>query len=628
MYKNGGKMSEEKQKTEQHEFQSEIKQLLDILVYSLYKHKEVFLRELISNAVDALNKVQFQLLTDSDIEEKDSELKVNIDFDKKKNVLTIEDSGIGMTKEEIIENIGTIAHSGTIDFLKKISEVKEENQVDMIGKFGVGFYSSFMVAEKIHLYTKSYKKGSKAYLWKSDGTKDYTIEETDKKERGTRIELFLKKDEKEFLEDYRIKNILSKHSKFVPFDIYVGKDKIESNPAIWTQPKSALKKEDYDNLYKFLENSQEEPETYIHLSSDAPVQFNSILFIPKTSFEKIGLFKTAPGVDIYSKKILIQKESKDIMPEYLRFIKGVIDSEDIPLNIAREDIQNNIKIDKIKKHVLKKIFDHLNNIKKKDREKYLKIWDNFMRNFKEGITSDYENKDRIASLLMFNSSVKDKNELIDLKTYIDNMQKEQNDIYYITGMDLESLEKNPALEIFKKKKLNVLYLTDPIDEIVIDHLREFEGKKFKIVSSADLKLDKKDDKEEDKGLKKDSDNFAGYLKTIYGKKVADVKVSERLVDSPCILVNQAEGPSVQMEKMMKMMNKDYNYAKRILEINKDNTLIKELIRIHKKDPASAELKTLSNQLLDNMMLREGVIDNIDSIIPQIQDIMLKATKNI
>ncbi len=616
-------------KAEQFEFQSEVKQLLDILVYSLYKHKEVFLRELVSNAVDALNKVQFQLLTETDLDEKDSELKINIDFDKKNNKLIVEDSGIGMTKDEIIENIGTIAHSGTVDFLKKVSEAKEENQVDMIGKFGVGFYASFMVAEEIHLYTKSYKKGSKGYVWKSQGTKDYSIEESDKKTRGTRIELILKKDEeKEFLEEYRIKNILSKHSKFVPFTIYVGKDKIESSPAIWTQPKSSLKKEDYDSLYKFLENSQEEPETYIHLSSDAPVQFNAILYIPKTSFEKIGLFKATPGVDIYSKKIMIQKESKDIMPEYLRFVKGVIDSEDIPLNISREDIQNNIKIDKIKKHVLKKLFDHLNDIKKKDFDKYKKIWDNFMRNFKEGITSDFENKDRLASLLLFNSSVKEKTELIDFQTYIDNMQKDQSEIYYITGMDLDSLEKNPALEIFKKKELNVLYLTDPVDEIVLDHLREYEGKKFKAVSSADLKLDEKEKADDDKDLKKDADNFAGYLKTIYGEKVADVKVSERLVDSPCILVSQAEGPSVQMEKMMKMMNKDYAYAKRVFEINQNNDLIKELIRIHQKDPASEELKTLSNQLLDNMMLREGVIDNIDTIIPQIQDIMLKASRNI
>jgi len=316
------------------------------------------------------------------------------------------------------------------------------------------------------------------------------------------------------------------------------------------------------------------------------------------------------------------------MPEYLRFVKGVIDSEDIPLNISREDVQNNVIIDKIRKNVLKKIFSHLNDLKKKDWDKYLKIWENFMRNFKEGITSDFENKDKIASLLLFNSSVKDKNELIDLNTYIENMQKDQKEIYYITGMDLNSLEQNPALEIFKKKNLNVLYLTDPIDEIVIDHLREFEGKQFKIVSSADLKLDKEDKKDEDKDLKKDSDNFAGYLKTIYGDKVADVKISERLVDSPCILVNQSEGPSVQMEKMMKMMNKEYAYAKRVFEINKNNVLIKELIRIHKKDPASKELKSLSNQLLDNMMLREGVIDNIDSIIPQIQDIMLKASKNM
>ena len=615
-------------KTEKFEFQSEVKQLLDILVYSLYKNKEVFLRELISNAVDALNKVKFESIASPDIEDKDLDLKINISFLKSQNKLIIEDTGIGMTREELVSNIGTIAHSGTVDFLKKLSESKGQNQVDLIGKFGVGFYSSFMVAKEIHIYTKSFKKDSVAYLWKSKGDSSYTIEETAKKQRGTRIELFLKKEEKEFLDKFNLKNIILKHSKFVPFAIYIEKEKIESVEAIWTQPKSALKPEDYVEFYKFFDNTQEDPESFIHLSSDAPVQFNAILFIPKTSFELLGFFKTESGVDLYSKKVLIQKASKDIMPEYLRFVKGVIDSEDIPLNISRETIQNDVKINKIQKHILKKLFDHFNQIKKNSMDQYLNIWKNFSRNFKEGIATDFGNRERISPLLLFHSSKIGKDEYTDLDAYIGRMKKDQEYIFYVSGFDMESVEKNPALEAFKKKDYEVLYLTDPLDEIVIDHVKEYQAKKFKLVESADIKIDDEKETEKDSEYLKDVENFLGYLKIIFGERIADVKISKRLVDSPCILVNPGDGPSVQMEKIMKMVNKEYSFSKKVFEINPGNDLIRELIRIHKSKPDSEELKILSLQMLDNMMMREGVIDNIESIVPRIQDIMLKAAQNI
>lgn len=618
----------EKEKLEKFEFESEVKQLLHILVYSLYKNKEIFLRELISNAVDALNKIKFEILINKDIEDKDEDLRIDISLNRTQNKLIIEDTGIGMTRDELIKNLGTIAHSGTSNFLKKLSESKEEEKLDLIGKFGVGFYSSFMVAKEIHVYTKSFKKGSKAFLWKSKGDADYTIEETIKKIRGTRIELLLKKDEKEFLEKFTIKHTILKHSKFIPFSIYVEKDKIETSEAIWTQPKSTLKKEDYYGFYKFLENTQEEPETYIHLSSDAPVQFNAIFFVPKTSLEFAGFFKTEPGVDLYSKKVLIQKGCKDIIPEYLRFVKGVIDSEDIPINISRETIQNNIKIDRIKKHSLKKIFQHLTKIKGKDRKKYLNIWKNFAKNLKEGIAYDFENREKISDLLLFHSSKKSKEDFIDLKEYLDKADEKQKEIFYVTGLDIESIEKNPALEAFRKKDIEVLYLNDPLDEIVIDNLREYNGKIFKMAESADIKIDKEKDEKKDENYLKDNENLILYLKTIYGERIADVKISKRLVDSPCILSHPNDGPSVQMEKIMKMVNKDYKFSKKIFEINPDNKLIKEMVRIHKATPDSPELKAISLQLLDNMMLREGIIDNIDTIIPRIQDIMLQACKNI
>ena len=615
-------------KKEKLEFESEVKQLLHILVYSLYKNKEIFLRELISNAVDALNKVKFEILINKNIENKDEDLRIDISLNRTQNKLIIEDTGIGMTRDELIKNLGTIAHSGTSNFLKKLSESKEEEKLDLIGKFGVGFYSSFMVAKEIHVYTKSFKKGSKAFLWRSKGDADYTIEETIKKVRGTRIELLLKKDEKEFLEKFTTKNIILKHSKFIPFPIYVEKEKIETSEAIWTQPKSTLKKEDYYGFYKFLENTQEEPETYIHLSSDAPVQFNAIFFVPKTSLEFAGFFKTEPGVDLYSKKVLIQKGCKDIIPEYLRFVKGIIDSEDIPINISRETIQNNIKIDRIKKHSLKKIFQHLTKIKEKDKEKYLNIWKNFAKNLKEGIAYDFENREKISDLLLFHSSKKPKGDFIDLKEYLDRADEKQKEIFYVTGLDIESIEKNPALEAFRKKDIEVLYLNDPLDEIVIDNLREYKGKIFKMAESADIKIDKEKDEKKDENYLKDNENLILYLKTIYGERIADVKISKRLVDSPCILSHPNDGPSVQMEKIMKMVNKDYKFSKKIFEINPGNKLIKEMVRIHKATPDSPELKAISLQLLDNMMLREGIIDNIDIIVPRIQDIMLQACKKI
>jgi len=607
-------------------FQSEVRQLLNILVYSLYKNKEVFLRELISNATDALNKVQLDVLTNPDIDGKDLELRIDISFDKKLNKLIIEDTGIGMTRDELVQNIGTIAHSGTLDYLKKLTETGEKSKIDLIGKFGVGFYSSFMVAKEIHMWTRPSIKGNPAHIWKSEGESGYSIEQADKKERGTRIELFLKKEDKEFLEPARIKNIILQHSKFVPFPIYVAGEKIERVEAIWTQPKSKLKEKDYIDFYKFFENTQEEPETYIHLSSDAPVQFTALLYIPQTSLELLGFMKTDPGVELYSKKVLIQKGSKDLMPEYLRFVKGIIDSEEIPLNISRETIQNNVRIDKIRRHVVRKLIEHLETIKEKEREKYRKIWKNYGKNFKEGIISDSDNRERLARLLLFHSSKTDPGEPTDLSGYEARMKTEQPEIYFAAGTDPDSIRRNPALEAFTKKEYEVLFLLDPLDEFTIDHLREFNKKKFKMVESADIRIET-EKKVEDPDYLKKTEDFTSYLKTVYGDRIADVKISRRLVDSPCILVYPSDGPSAQMEKIMKMVNREYQFSKRTFEINPENELIRRMVGLHQRDPASPGLRNLALQLLDNMLLREGVSEDVETTITRMQQIMLDAAGN-
>jgi molecular chaperone HtpG len=609
----------------EYEFQSEVKQLLNILVYSLYKNKEVFVRELISNAVDALNKARFELMTDSDIEDPEEDLRIDISFNQSQNKLIVKDTGIGMTRKELRENIGTIAHSGTIGFLKKLSKSKDKEKVDLIGKFGVGFYSTFMAAEEVHIYTKSYKKGSRAYLWKSTGDTNYTIEQTVKKKRGTRIEVFLKQDQKEFLEKQRIQTILSKYSKFVPFPIYIENEKFQAAEAIWTQPKTALKKKDYIEFYKFFSNLEEEPEIYLHLSSDAPVQFHAILFIPKSSMEKTGFFRSPPGVDLYSRKVLIQKSSQDVMPDYLRFVKGVIDSEEIPLNISRETVQNDLKINRIKKHIIKKLISEMVNTKKKDWDQYLRIWDNFNRNFKEGVVSDFENKDRLSELLIFRSS-QSREEHTDLDSYLERMPEQQKEIYYTSGPDTEAIEKNPALEAFNKKGLEVLYLYDPLDEFVFEHLGKYKETPFKLAESAKIEVEEETKKEQSKADKENIERFVQYLKELYGEKVADVHISKRLVDSPCMLAHPSNGPSVQMERIMKMANKDYEFFKKAFEINPDHELIKQMVRIHKKNPKSKDLKKLALQMLDNMRLREGLVEDVDSIVFQIQDIMLQAAR--
>jgi len=392
---------------------------------------------------------------------------------------------------------------------------------------------------------------------------------------------------------------------------------------VWTQPKSKLAAKDYVDFYKFFENTQEEPETWLHLSSDAPVQFHSLLYVPKTSFELLGLMKTEPGVDLYSRKIMIQKGSKEVMPEYLRFVKGIIDSEEIPLNISRETFQNNVRIDKIRKHVVKKLLEHLDAVKNKDRDKYLAIWKNFGKNLKEGAVNDFDNREKLASLLLFSSSKTAGDELVDLKEYVGRMAEGQKEIYFLGGADRPSIEKNPALEIFRKKDYEVIFLTDPLDEFVLDHLREFDKKPFKMAESADIPLEEKagDDKE----ALKEAENLVTYLKAAYGEQVQDVRVSKRLVDSPCLLLNPADGPSVQMEKIMKMVNRDYQLSKRVLEINPVHPLIRKMIALHQADPAAPLLKTLALQLLDNMKLREGILSDTEATIARIQQIMLDAT---
>jgi len=619
-------MSDEKSKKETFEFQSEVQQLLNILVYSLYQNREVFLRELVSNAVDALNKAQFQLLTHPDMAGQDDELAIHISVNQARNALVIEDNGIGMTRDELIENLGTIAHSGTTEFLKRLSESESDRQVDLIGKFGVGFYSAFMVAKEIHVTTRGLAADSQAWLWSSKGDTAYSIREAVKKTRGTRIELRLKKEAEEFLDPARIRQVLHQHSRFVPFPVYLEKRKFESAEAIWTQPKSSLKEDQYREFYAFLDHTPEKPLTWLHLSSDAPVQFNALLFVPGISLESLGLGPSEPGVDLYSRKVLISKGNRDILPEYLRFLRGVIDSEEIPLNISRESIQHNARIDRIRKHLVKKLLSHLGDLQSREHDLYLKVWNLFGRHLREGVATDPDHKEALAPLLLFHSTHGEEDEWVDLNAYVKRMGKDQKEIFFVSGPDMKSLRKNPALEAFRRREMEVLLLVDPLDEIVLDHLGKFKDHRFKSAESADISLEEAAEAVVDKEERTRTAEFAKFLKQLFGDRVEDVRVSNRLVDHPCMLVRPGDGPSAQMEKVMRMVNEEYQFSRRILEINPAHPLIRELVRLHGESPESTELSELGHLLLDNQLLAEGMVDGISDLVPRIQAVMLAAAK--
>jgi molecular chaperone HtpG len=609
-----------------YEFKAEIKQLLDILVHSLYTSREIFLRELISNSSDALDKLRFESTKGTDILDKELPLEIRIEYDEKKNILKIKDTGIGMTHDEVILNIGTIAKSGSAEFIKQLAESKADVN-NIIGKFGVGFYSVFMVAEEVIIKTKSYKKDEPAVVWRSKGAGEYEIEELEEKlPRGTTIEIHLKEDAKEFTEKYKLEGVIKKHSNFISFPIYLEKEKVNTVSAIWREPKSTVKKEQYDEFYKFLTYDNEEPADVIHISIDAPIQFNALLFIPKKNTDFFGFNREDYGLDLYVRRVLIQHKNKELLSEYLSFVKGVVDSEDLPLNISRETLQENSIFSKISGNVKSQILAYLTKKAKDEPEKYAEFWKEHGRVFKLGYM-DFANVDKYSLLLRFNSSFNEKDtDNSSLEEYVSRFKEGQKEIYYAFGTSRESVKQDPHLEIFKRKGLEVLYLFDPIDEFIVNAIRKFKDYDFKSVDNVDLKgLDsfkepeEKEKKFEDlnKTDEKHFDSLLGRIKKILGDRVTDVKESKRLVDSPACLVSPDEGFSSQMLKMMKMTNKDITMQKKIFEINKDHKLVRNLLKVYKVNNNDEYITDVVEQLYDSALLQEGTLDDPHNLISRL-----------
>jgi len=608
--------------TNKHEFKAEIKQLLDILVHSLYTSREIFLRELISNASDALDKLRFESTKGTEFNEKDLPLEIKIALNETDATLTISDTGVGMTHDDIISNIGTIAKSGSMEFIKQLKDANQDTG-SIIGKFGVGFYSVFMVAKEVVITTKSFLPGSKVIQWKSDGLGEYEIAELEEEgSRGTSITIHLKDDAKEFATKFRVESIIKKHSSFISFPIYLENEKVNTVTALWREPKSSVTKEQYTEFYKFLSYDSQEPADTIHVAIDAPIQFNSLLFIPKNSFDFFGFNKDNYGLDLYVRRVLIQHKNKDLLPEYLSFVRGVVDSEDIPLNISRETLQENVIFSKIASSVTSQVLSYLLKKAKDDATSYAEFWKEHGKVFKLGY-GDYVNQEKFLHLLRFNSSLNDDGEsLTSMEEYSAKMKENQKGIYYAFGPNRASILANPLLEVFKKKGIPVFFLVEPVDEFVLSSVRKYKDFEFHSVDNSDLaKLDELPDMPEHAPklppLPEDDEKiFATLLvkvKEVLGDNILEAKESKRLTDSAVCLVNEDDSISSTMQKFMRLSNKDLGAQKKIFEVNKNNLLVRNLIQIFKKDSNDEFLKNMIYQLFEVAQLTDGDLLDVHTL---------------
>ncbi|MGL1932743.1 MAG: molecular chaperone HtpG [Desulfotalea sp.] len=599
--------------TKNYEFKSETKKLLDIVINSLYTEKDVFIRELISNSADALEKMRHESITAKDIFDADAELDINIELDEEGNTLTVIDTGIGMTEDELVNNLGVIAHSGSGAFFEELAEAVKKD-VNLIGQFGVGFYAAFMAGDKVRVQSRSWD-GSEGHEWESDGSGSFTITPMADLKRGTRIIIDLKDDSKEYAQEWKVKSIIEQYSSFVSFPIKLKDEVVNTVQALWSRSKSEITEEEYNEFYKFIGNASDEPSYMLHFSADAPLAINSLLFVPQENFEQMGFGRVTPGVNLYCQKILIDQNSENILPDWLRFLKGVVDSEDLPLNISRQSLQDNALVAKIRKVVTKRFLKYLDGEAKKDEEKYLKFWNTFGGYLKEGATSDYEFQKELGKLLRFETSKSEDGVPVSLADYMLRMNPDQEEIYYINGANRAAIEAGPYVEMFKKKDIEIVYTLDPIDDFVLSHLREFDGKKLVSADGADVSLDKKEGEEDNKDdeKKEEPKELAGlvdWLKEELKDDVADVIISSRLVDAPAMIVNPDGFMSSSMERILAASRKEQGMAgmgdsKKHLEVNPDNTLIKQLLGLKEKDAAFAG--DVARQIVDNAMIQAGLV---------------------
>lgn len=601
------------------EFQAEIKQLLDIVIHSLYTEKEIFVRELVSNASDALEKLRHLQLTQKEIFDDRLELEINLTTDDKAKTLTIQDFGVGMTRAELVENLGTIAHSGSKAFLKALGENEQKN-AGLIGQFGVGFYAAFMVAKKVRVYSRSWRKDEPGQLWTSDGSGSYSIEPSEGERRGTKIVIELKDDCSEFSQEWRIKEVLERYSAFVSFPINLNGKRINTVQALWLRGKNEIKDGEYTEFYKFQAHAHDEPRLRLHFSADAPLAINALLFVPKENTEKLGLARLEPAVALYCRKVLIDAKPKDLLPEWLRFLKGVVDSEDLPLNISRETMQDRSLIEKLNKVITKRFLKFLEEEAKNRPEGYDEFYKEFGVFLKEGAALDFTHKEQLVKLLRFESSLTEKGKTTSLADYVGRITGDQKEIYYLIGPSRAAIEAGPYLEGFKARNLEVLFCYEAVDEYVMNHVREYDGKKLTAADHADVKLS--DLPQAGEALSaEETKALVGFLKDNLGERVAEVKASDRLVDSPALALNADKFMSPHLRRMMKAMHREGADAPlRVnLEINPRHAVIRRLAATAQSDPEKAKL--IGAQILDNALISAGLLDDATQMVQRLYKLL-------
>ncbi len=602
------------------EFQAEIAQLLNIVTHSLYTEKEIFVRELVSNASDALEKLRHTQITEKEIFDDKLDLEINVTTDDKAKTVTIQDFGVGMTSAELVENLGTIAHSGSKAFLKALGEGDQKN-ANLIGQFGVGFYSAFMVAKGVKVYSHSWRAAEPGHVWSSDGSGSYEIEEVGGQRRGCKVVIELKDDCADFAQDWKVKEILQRYSSFVSFPINLNGKRINTVQALWLRGKNEIKEEEYTEFYKFQAHAFEEPRLRLHFSADAPLAINALLFVPKENTEKLGLSRTEPAVSLYCRKVLIDAAPKDLLPEWLRFLKGVVDSEDLPLNISRETMQDKALIEKLNKVITKRFLKFLDEESTQRPDAYNDFYAQFGLFLKEGAALDFTHKEQLSKLLRFESSLSGKGKTTTLTDYVSRMGTEQKEIYYLVGPNREALENGPYLEGFKARNLEVLFCYEAVDEYVMNNVREFDGKKFTAADHADVKLSDLPQPPEGSLSEDDTKKLITWLKETLGDRVADVKASDRLVDSPALALNADKFMSPHMRRMMKAMNKDGADAPlRVnLEINPRSAVMKRLSETHGSAPEKAKL--VAEQILDNALISAGLLEDATKMVARLYKLL-------
>lgn len=614
------------EKSQEFEFQAEVQQVLSLVIDSLYANKEVFLRELVSNASDALDKGRFLALTDKEVQTPDEDLAIDIKLDEEARTITISDNGIGMTRDEVIENLGTIARSGSRAFLETHAEAAKdpESALQLIGQFGVGFYAAFMVASRIDVKTRSMRADAEPVLWRSTGSGSFSVSPGDREQPGTEIVVHLKDEHRDFTKAWRVKEVIKKYSDFVSFPIRIDGEVANQSKALWAMPKSQITEEQHQDFYRHLTGggNDDVPLCWIQQSVDAPVQYQALLYIPaKTPFDLFQ--KDRHALRLYAKRVLIMEKCEKLSPIYLRFLRGVVDSEDISLNVSREMLQENRTIKTIEQNIVKQVLKELKRMSADEPDKYLSFWKEFGKVLKEGISVDWKNKDALLELCRWETMNASGGELKSLAQYVEAMPEEQKEIYYVTGLQRAAVENSPHLEAFRKKGFDVIFMIDPIDEWVIQSVDAYEKRPFKSVVHGDVDLGD-DDKAEEKDQPKSA---VDAIKKALGDRVKDVRLSKRLTESAACLVAAEGDPGANLERIMKMVDERATSQKRILEINPNHPIVRNIDKLVQKDPDSSKVGTFAELLFDQALLAEGIVEDPAALVKKLQDMLTEVSQS-